>query len=114
MNKFEQVSSDYHQLSVAEVDIPGPRSGGGGNPRSHVGGGMGIPGPMCGGGVPYYVTYPMMHIMYLHTPTPRENITFPRLRLRALKTRDIWSWRKGQGDADPMCIVFSLNFFLKG
>ena len=40
MNKFEQVSSDYHQLSVAEVDIPGPRSRG-----------VGILGPMSGGWV---------------------------------------------------------------
>ena len=37
MNKFEQFSSDDHQMSVAE----------GGYPRSHVGGGwMGIPGLM--------------------------------------------------------------------
>ena len=28
VNKFEQVFSDYHQLSVAEVGIPGPIGGG--------------------------------------------------------------------------------------
>ena len=35
----------------------------GGHPKSHVGGGgVSIPGPMSGG-VPYIVTYPMMHVM---------------------------------------------------
>ena len=58
MNKFEQVSSDDHQLSLA----------GSGVPRSEVQGRS--PGLMSGGGavssgegVSYHVTYPMMHLM---------------------------------------------------
>ena len=46
VNKFEQVSSDNHHMSVA--------GGGGGS----------CPGLMCRG-VPYHVTYPMKHVMYL-------------------------------------------------
>ena len=49
MNKFEQVSSDHHQMSLA--------------------GGAGV-GPQVlkagGGGVPYHVTYPMMDLMKLY------------------------------------------------
>ena len=58
VNKFEQVSSDDHQMSLA-------------------GGGR-----VCrGGSTPYYVTYPMMHVMS-STPWTEwqtnacENITF--------------------------------------
>ena len=47
VNKFEQVSSDDHQISVAGKD--GSRS----------------PGMMSGEGVPFHGTYPMMHMMYL-------------------------------------------------
>ena len=43
-----------------------------------------------GRGVPYHVTYPMMHVMYLTNPPPGqtdacENITFPELRLLVVK-----------------------------
>ena len=40
-----------------------------------------------GEGVPYHVTYPMIHVMHLfplnRTTHACENITFPQLRLRA-------------------------------
>ena len=71
MNNTEQVSSDDHQMSAAGVS---------GYPRFHV------------GGVPYNVTYPMMHVM-LPIPLPCkqtdafENMTFPQLLLRAVITR---------------------------
>ena len=47
----------------------------------------------CGGkGIPYHVTYPMIHVMFLQPPPPppeqtdaRENIIFPQLRWRAVK-----------------------------
>ena len=52
INKFEQVSSDLHQMSLA-----------GGRGRS--------PGMMSmGEGVLYHITYPTMHLM-LPTPSPR-------------------------------------------
>ena len=74
MNRFEQVSSGDHQISVA-----GRGREGGGFPRSHVRGlGRGrsggfprsqvqgwiskVPYP---GGIPYHVTCPMMHVMLL-------------------------------------------------
>ena len=97
MNKYEQVSTDHHQMplagwrvSVPRPDIPGEgkREGGRGLvPRSDV----------WGEGVTYLVTYPMMHLMLPNTPpsllTDRqtdtcENITFPQLRLQAVK---MWS-----------------------
>ena len=62
MNKFEQVSSDHRQEGeVTSSDIEG---------------------------VPYHLTYPMMHLM-LPTPLNRmtdtcENITFQQLHLRAV------------------------------
>ena len=83
VNKFKQVSSDDHQMSVAGEE--GGRS----------------PGLMSRGrGVPYHVTCPMMHVMYL---PPREktdtceNITFLQLRLQAVtignvKERRISLW----------------------
>ena len=43
------------------------------------------------GGTPYHVTYPMMHVMLPTLPPPPtqtdacENITFPQLRLWAVK-----------------------------
>ena len=65
MNEFEQFSSVGHQMSVAEG----------------VGPGSGVQG------VPYHVTYPMMHLMLLipygetdiHTC---EDFSFPQLLLR--------------------------------
>ena len=64
VNKFEQVSNDDHQMLVV---------GEGMVPRSYEW---------------YYVTYPMMHVMYLpHSPShpdARGNITFPQLRLQAV------------------------------
>ena len=112
VNKFEQVSSDGHQISIA----------GGYLPRSDVQRGKGYPlmsdaqrsgrryplrsDVQEGGGTPYHVTYSMMCVMYL-PPTPHthtrintpvdgqmkddrrldacEYNTFPQLRLRAVK-----------------------------
>ena len=70
MNKLEQVSSDDHQMSVAGVSR---------YPRSHV------------GGVPYNVTYSIMHVMLpislpCEQTDARESITFPQLLLRAVIT----------------------------
>ena len=45
---------------------------------------------MLGGQVPYHVTDPMMHMIYLPSPAVGrqtdacENITFPKLRMRAV------------------------------
>ena len=68
LNKFEPVSSDDHQMSVAE-----------GVPRSDV--------------VGYPTMWPWTHdTCDVPTPTPGvqtdagESITFPQLRLRAVKT----------------------------
>ena len=70
VNKFEKISSDDHQMSVA-------------------GEGVGLQVE----GVPYHVSYPMMHVMYLplslspwtEWPTDIcENITFPQLCLRVV------------------------------
>ena len=64
MNKFEQVSSDYHHMSLV----------GGGYPREG----------WVSQRVDGYPTYPMMRVMYLppHPPPNKltdtcENITFP-------------------------------------
>ena len=57
VNKFEQVSNDDHQMSVAGV---APRS------DVHWAGDVSL---MSGEGIPYHVTYPKMHVMYL--PSPR-------------------------------------------
>ena len=81
VNKFEQVSSDEIQMSIEGVVVP----------RSDVlGGGRGeergrCPGLMSrwGKGVPYYVTYPMMHPPCEQTHSC-ENITFLQLCLRAV------------------------------
>ena len=62
---FVLVPSDDHQMSVS-----------------------GEVSKSSGEGVPYHVTYPMIHFMLpipLWTDT-RENITFLQLRLRAVKT----------------------------
>ena len=77
MIKFEQVSSDHHQMLIA-WGFPGLMFGEEGVPY------LTFPG------VPCRVTYPMMHLM-LPTPSPtplnrRENITFPQLRLWAVTT----------------------------
>ena len=50
VNKFEQVSSSYHQMSAAEDRLTGLMPGEGAE------------------GVPYHVTYPMVHVMYLPPP----------------------------------------------
>ena len=82
VNKFEQVSSDDHQMFV-----PGGRVS-----RSHVfgrWGGVGYPGPMSRReGVPYHATYPIKWIPY---PSPNrmitdtcENITFAQILCRAI------------------------------
>ena len=65
VNKFEQVASDDHQMSVAGLRVgckfPGLMSGGG----------VRSPGLMSGErGVPYHVTYPMIQVMYLTPSTP--------------------------------------------
>ena len=86
VSKVEQNSSDDHQMSVAGV-------GGGGRclgsmsrmRREDKREGRGWKG------VPYRVTYPMMHILYLPSPTSLnrmtdtcESITFQQLRLRTV------------------------------
>ena len=56
LNKFEQVSSDHHQMSLA------------GGPRYDVQGrGRGTL-PDMSWGIPYHVTYPMIHLMLPTTP----------------------------------------------
>ena len=57
MNKFEQGSSDDHQISVAGERV-------------------------CPGGYPYHVNYPMMHMMLLPTAPPPPN----RMTDRPVKT----------------------------
>ena len=72
-----RISSDRYQMSLA------------GGPQVWCPGGGGYSILLFGkGGVPYHVTYPMMHLML---PTPPhwqtdscENITFPQLRLQAV------------------------------
>ena len=57
----EQDSTRKHFSKMRAARLPTVRVGG--HPKSHVGGGgVSIPGPMSGG-VPYIVTYPMMHVM---------------------------------------------------
>ena len=56
-NKFEQVSSDHQHMSLAEGS-PGLMSRGKGHPTWSI-----------RGGIPYHVTYSMMHMM-LPTPSP--------------------------------------------
>ena len=53
LNRFEQVASDDHQMSV-------------------VGGGPQVWCPEKREGVPHHVTYPMTHVMYL-SPSPGQN-----------------------------------------
>ena len=71
MNKFEQVSSDDHQMPVAGgqgqywgegVPLGLMSKGIEGTPRSDV----------RGEGTLYHVSYPMMHVMYL-PPAPGQN-----------------------------------------
>ena len=54
MNKFEQISSGHHQMSIAGAWTEGW--------VCHPGG-----GPLCcvQGGSPYHLSYPMIHLMYL-------------------------------------------------
>ena len=63
---YLQVSSDDHRISVIS-QVPGL------------------------GGVPYHVTYPMMHGMLPTSliPDAGENITFPQLLLRAVKIKSV-------------------------
>ena len=49
VNKFEHVSNDDHQMSVAGVGYPGKYD-------------------ILGGGVSYHVIYPMMHAMLPASP----------------------------------------------
>ena len=74
VNKFEQVSSVGHQMSVAGVS-------------QADGQGLGVPGLMSGEGVGrlYSEVQGIMDNGHMGTPlvnrqTPRENITFPQLR----------------------------------
>ena len=50
LNKFEQVFSDHHQMSLAWEGSQGLKSGGGGTPSDLSGGG---PQVWCPGGEPY-------------------------------------------------------------
>ena len=83
VNKFEQVSSDYHQILAA-------RGSGSRVPRSHVWGGrVKSPGPMSGKGIPYHVTYSMMHLM-LPVPVPTPN---RKALLKTLPSPNFFCWR---------------------
>ena len=67
MKKFEQVSSDNHQMSVAKgIGYPGfhvtERREGGAWVSQVICLGLGV--------VPYHVTYPMMHVMLRTYPHP--------------------------------------------
>ena len=93
VNKFEQVFSDYHQLSVAEVGIPGPigRGRGGiavlqipcrGVWESQVPfPGGGIPGPMSGGGstLPCDLSHDACDVP---TPSPVKTLPSPNFDCR--------------------------------
>ena len=74
-NKFEQVPSDDHQMSLA---------GGKGSseqPTSLMSRGEvegGTPG-LISGALPYHVTYLMMHVMLLRGPPPPPVKTLPSL-----------------------------------
>ena len=81
MNKFVQVSSGYHHMSLA-----------GGRSRGMMWERGRSPGLMSQGrGVAYHVTYPMMHFDVIYHPYSHiqtdtcENITFSKLRLRVVK-----------------------------
>ena len=67
VNKFEQVSSDDHQMPVAGGESPGLMFG-----------------------IPYHVSYPMMHVIISPPPHEQtyacENIAFLHLRLRSVIT----------------------------
>ena len=73
VNKFEEVCSDDHQMSVAGGE-----------------GGIQVP---CLGGTPYHVTYPMIHVMLPTCPSRGQNDgqtpvkTFLYLLLQAVKIR---------------------------
>ena len=82
MNKFVQVSCGYQQMSLAGSRSPGMMWGRGTSP--------GLMSKRKG--VPYHVTYSMMHFdvtshhPYTHGQTDTcENITFSKFRLRAVK-----------------------------
>ena len=67
VNKFEQVSSNDYQMSVAMGGYPR-----GGYPKSHV----------LGRDVHYHMSYPMMHVMLPPLCGQTDickNITFPQL-----------------------------------
>ena len=82
MSKFEEVSSDQHQMSLAR-GFPGLTSRGAGEVVCYL--------TFSGDGVPYHVTYPMMHLMILAQPPPCkqtdacESITFPQRYLRTVE-----------------------------
>ena len=93
MNKFEQMSSDHHQMSLAGNGAPvrGWGSSGWvcpGEPRGngYVQGGVGPNGGMSRRGwgwvcpegqgrFVYHVTYPTMHVIPTPTPTPMDRMT---------------------------------------
>ena len=81
VNKFEQVSSDHHQMSVAGgIGYLGLMSEG------EV---LRYPGPISRGvGVPYHVTSPTTWVPRGQTHAC-GNITFPKLRLRTVLNKTI-------------------------
>ena len=90
MNKFEQVSIDHHQMSVAGGLVPVWCPGGVGSGLISRGGGR-SPCLMFRGVVPYHRAYLMMHLMSPNPNSPCgqtdacEDITFPQLNLWAVK-----------------------------
>ena len=91
MNKFEQVSIDHHQMSVAGGLVPDLMSRRGRLPGLISRGGSRSPGLMLGGGLPYHRTYLMMHLMssnpnsFYGQTDACEDINFPQLNLWAVK-----------------------------
>ena len=76
MNKFEQVSSDHHQMSLGRGRSPGLMSRGRGGLR-----GGRSPGLISGEEGTYHVTYPMMYLMLRHLPrgqTPVKTLPSPK------------------------------------
>ena len=79
------------------------------------GGGRGkvaqVPCPgRVGDGLPYHVTYPMMHLLL---PDACENITFPKLRLRVVENVDnMWTITRIIANLDHDHLVYKNNIFL--
>ena len=73
MNKFEQVSSDDNLMLPA----------GGGYVQEGVGMSRGEGGYVQGGGgYPYHVIYPLMHVMLPNTPRPQRHMPVKTLPSR--------------------------------